>query len=82
MANFSPVGLAEILLLALNFQLFGIVTTYRMTERKRRLSLVTYLSARKSYLHRKTRLLQNRRVRRNVRSVWVINGRKTNGGKI
>ena len=42
------------LLLALNFQLFGMVAAYKMMEHKLNLSLVTYMSARKSlYLHRK-----------------------------
>lgn len=63
------------LLLALNFQLFGMVTAYKMMEMKRNLSLATYLSARKSYLQRKRRHLQARRVRRKARSIWVINGR-------
>ena len=62
------------LLAALNFQLFGI-TAYKMMELKRNLSLAAYLSARKTYLQRKRRNLQARRVRRKRRSVWVINGR-------
>ena len=63
------------LLAALNFQLFGMVTAYKMMELKRNLSLAAYLSARKTYLQRKRRNLQARRVRRKRRSVWVINGR-------
>jgi len=43
------------LLLAFNFQLFGMVTANKMMELKRNLSLATYLSARKMYLHRKRR---------------------------
>ena len=43
------------LLAALNFQLFGITTAYKMMERKRNLSLAAYLSARKTYLQRKRR---------------------------
>ena len=35
------------LLAALNFQLFGIVTAYKMMELKQNLSLAAYLSARK-----------------------------------
>lgn len=62
------------LLLALNFQLLGMLTAYKMMEIKRNLPLVTQLSARKSYLHRKRRHLQARRVRRKARSVWVISG--------
>ena len=49
-------------LAALNFQLFGMVTAYKMTELKRNLSLAGYLSARKTYLQRKRRYLQARRV--------------------
>ena len=37
------------LLAALNFQLFGMVTAYKMMEVKRNLSLAAYLSARKTY---------------------------------
>ena len=43
---------------ALNFQLFGIVTACKMIELKRNLSLAAYLSARKTYLQRKKRYLQ------------------------
>ena len=50
------------LLAALNFQHFGIVTAYKMMELKRNLSLAAYLSARKTYLQRKRRYLQARRV--------------------
>ena len=45
---------------ALNFQLFGIVTAYKMIELKLNLSLASYLSARKTYLQRKKRYLQAR----------------------
>ena len=38
------------LLAALNIQLFGMVTAYKMMELKRNLSLAAYLSARKTYL--------------------------------
>ena len=50
------------LLAAVNFQLFGVVTAYKMMELKRNLSLAAYLSARKTYLQRKRRYLQARRV--------------------
>ena len=50
------------LLAALNFQLFGMVTAYKMMELKRNLSLAAYLSARETYLQRKRRYLQARRV--------------------
>ena len=63
------------LLAALNFQLFAMVTAYNMMELKRNLSLAAYLSARKTYLERKRRNLQARRVRPKRRSVWVLNGR-------
>ena len=43
------------LLAALNFQLFAMVTTYKMMELKRNLSSAAYLSARKTYLQRKRR---------------------------
>ena len=36
------------LLVTVNFQLFGMVTAYKMMELNRNLSLATYLSARKS----------------------------------
>ena len=63
------------LLVAFNFKLFGMVTAYKMMKLKRNLFLAAYLSARKTYLQRKRRNLQARRVRRKPRSVWVINGR-------
>ena len=50
------------LLAAPNFQLFGMVTAYKMMELKQNLSLAAYLSARKTYLERTTRYLQARRV--------------------
>ena len=50
------------LLAALNFQLFGMVTAYKMMELKRNLSLAAYLSARKTYLQRKRRYFQACRV--------------------
>ena len=50
------------LLAALNFQLLGIVTAYKLMELKRNLSLAAYLSARKTYLQIKRRYLQARRV--------------------
>ena len=62
------------LLVALNFQLFGMITAYKMMELKRNLSLAAYISSRKTYFQRK-RNLQARQVRRKRRSVWVINGR-------
>ena len=50
------------LLAALNFQLFGMVTAYKMMELKRNLSLAAYLSARETYLLRKRRYLQAHQV--------------------
>ena len=50
------------LLAALNCQLFGMVKAYKMMELKRNLSLVAYFAARKTYLQRKRRCLQARRV--------------------
>ena len=46
------------LLSVLNLQLFGMVTTYKMMELKRNLSLAAYLSARKTYLQKSRRYLQ------------------------
>jgi len=80
----SGVGLAKMgallllqcsLLFTLNFQHFGIVAAYKMREHKRNLSPATFLFARKSYLQKKRRHLQARRVRRKARAVWMINGR-------
>ena len=48
------------LLAALNFQLFGMVTAYKIMELKRNLSLAAYLSAIKTYLQRKRRYFQGR----------------------
>ena len=42
-----------VLFSALNFQLFGMVTAYKMMELKGNLSLAAYFSARKTYLRRK-----------------------------
>ena len=50
------------LLAALYLQFFEMVTAYKMMELKRNLSLAAYLSARKTYLQRKRRYLQARRV--------------------
>ena len=61
------------LLAALNFQLFGTITAYKMIEINRNLSLVAYISARKKYLQRKKRNIQALQLRRKRRSVWVIN---------
>ena len=63
------------LLVAFNFKLFGMVTAYKMMKLKRNLFLAAYLSARKTYLQRKRRNLEARRVCWKRRSVWVINGR-------
>ena len=61
------------LLAALNFQLFWMVTAYKMMLLKRRLSLAAYLSARKTYLQRKRRYLQARRVLGFLDSVVLFN---------
>ena len=65
---FSKFGL----LAAFNFQLFWMVTAYKMMELKRNLSLAAYLSARKTYLERKRRL-QVRRVHGFLDSVVLFN---------
>ena len=44
------------------FSAYGMVTAYKMMELKRNLSLAAYLSARETYLQRKRRYLQARRV--------------------
>ena len=59
------------LLVALNFQLFGMITAYKMMELKRNLSLAAYISSRKTYFQRKRRNLPAHQVRRKRRSIWV-----------
>ena len=61
------------LLAALNFQLFWMVRACKMMELKRNLSLAAYLSARKTYLQRKRRYLQARRVHGFLNSVVLFN---------
>ena len=61
------------LLAALNFQLFGMATVYKMMELKQNLSLAAYLSARKTYLQRKRRYLQARRVHGFPNSLALFN---------
>ena len=61
------------LLAALSFQLFGMVTSYKMMELKENLSLAAYLSARKTYLQRKRRYLQARRVHGFPNSLVLFN---------
>ena len=61
------------LLAALNFQLFGMVTANKIMELKRNLSLSAYLSARKTYLQRKRRYLQARRVHGFPNSLVLFN---------
>ena len=61
------------LLAALDFQLFGMVTAHKMMELKRNLSLVAYLSARKTYLQRKRRYLQARQVHGFPNSLVLFN---------
>ena len=61
------------LLTALNLQLCGIVTAYKMMELKQNLSLAAYLSARKTYLQRKRRYLQARRVHGFPNSLVLFN---------
>ena len=52
-AKIGALPLSQFGLLAeVNFQLFWMVTTHKMMELKRNLSLAAYLSARKTYLHR------------------------------
>ena len=43
----------------LNFQLFCMVTAYKIMDLKRNLSLAAYLSARKTYLHYKLKPLSH-----------------------
>ena len=61
------------LLAALNFKLFGMVTAYKIMELKRNLSLAADLSARKTYLQRKRRHLQARRVHGFPDSLVLLN---------
>ena len=61
------------LLTALNFPLFWIVTAYKMMELKRNLSLAACLSAGKTYLQRKRRYFQARRVHGFLDSVVLFN---------
>ena len=61
------------LLAALNFQISGMVTAYKIMELKRNLSLAAYLSARKTYLHRKKISLQARRAHRFPESLVLFN---------
>ena len=61
------------LLAALNFQLFGMVTAYKMMELKQNLSLAAYLLAKKTYLQRKRRCLQARRVHGFPNSLVLFN---------
>ena len=64
------------ILLALNFQVFGMALVHQMIECKRNLALAAHISARKSYIYRrKQRQIRARQVRRKSRSVWVVNGR-------
>ena len=60
-------------LAALSFQLFGMVTAYKMMELKENLSLAASLSARKTYLQRKRRYLQARRVHGLLDSIVLFN---------
>ena len=46
------------LLAALNFQLFGLITAYKMIAIKGNLSLAAYISDRERYLQRKKQNLQ------------------------
>ena len=61
------------LLTELNFQLFWMVTAYKMMEIKWNLSLAAYLLARKTYLQRKKKYLQARRVHGFPDSVVLFN---------
>ena len=61
------------LLAALNFRLFWMVTAYKMMKLKRNLSLAAYLSATKTYLQRKRRYLQARRVHGFLDGVVLFN---------
>ena len=63
------------LLLAMNFQLFGIIMLYNMAVRQRNIAFAAYISSRRKSMIRKLRLLRARQVRRKKRSVWVVNGR-------
>ena len=61
------------LLAVFDFQLFGMVTAYKMMELKQNMSLAAHLSARKMYLQRKRRYLQARRVHGFPNGLVLIN---------
>ena len=61
------------LLTALNFQLFGMITPFKVMELKRNISLAAYLSARKTYLQKQKIYLQARRVHRFPDSLALFN---------
>ena len=61
------------LLTALNFQLFGMITAFKMMELKRNLSLAAYLSGRKTYSQKKKIYVQARRVHRFPDSLALFN---------
>ena len=73
-AKIGALPLSQFGLLAeVNFQLFWIVTTHKMMELKRNLSLAAYLPARKTYLQRKIKYLQARQVHGFPDSVVLFN---------
>lgn len=62
-------------ILALVFQLHGLVITYKMLQMKRDLMVSAYFATRKSKMQRKRKHIQARRILRKARTVWVVKGR-------
>ena len=58
-------------------QCHGLFVTYKLLEMKRNQMLCMHLSAKKSYLMRKRKHAQLRRLRRKHKSVWVVVNRRT-----
>ena len=62
-------------LLALNFQLYGLIMSYKMFAHRNNMILASFLSSRQSKLQRKRKHALARQLRRKARSVWFQKGR-------
>ena len=62
-------------ILALVFQLHGLVITYKILQMKRDLMVSAYFATWKSKMQRKRKHIQARRILRKARTVWVVKGR-------
>ena len=60
-------------LLALNFQLYGLIMSYKMFAHRNNMILASFLSSRQSKLQRKRKHALARQLRRKARSVWFQN---------